>query len=215
MRSSERSESIWETSTPQREYPPLHGTVEADACIVGAGLAGITTAYLLGREGKSVIVLDHNGVGGGETGQTTAHLASANDDWFHEIERVHGADAARLVYASHDAAIERIGQIVGVEGIDCEYERVDGYWFAAPGESPDILTKELEAARRAGADVELLAAVPDMPFRSGLALRPAGPVSSSQVPARFVAGHRPRRRAHSHRQPRTECRRRQCAVRDG
>jgi glycine/D-amino acid oxidase-like deaminating enzyme/nitrite reductase/ring-hydroxylating ferredoxin subunit len=171
MRSSERSESIWETSTPQREYPPLHGTVEADACIVGAGLAGITTAYLLGREGKSVIVLDDNGVGGGETGQTTAHLASANDDWFHEIERVHGADAARLVYASHDAAIERIGQIVGVEGIDCEYERVDGYWFAAPGESPDILTKELEAARRAGADVELLDAVPDMPFRSGLALR--------------------------------------------
>ena len=45
----------------------------ANVCVVGAGIAGITTAYLLAREGKSVVVVDDGPVGGGETGRTTAH----------------------------------------------------------------------------------------------------------------------------------------------
>jgi Rieske Fe-S protein len=61
MQSSERSRSVWESSRAQREYPPLVGMVTADVCIVGAGLAGITTAYLLGRNGQHVVVLDDNG----------------------------------------------------------------------------------------------------------------------------------------------------------
>ena len=40
------------------EQPPLAERISADVCIVGAGIAGMTTAYLLSREGKSVVVLD-------------------------------------------------------------------------------------------------------------------------------------------------------------
>jgi glycine/D-amino acid oxidase-like deaminating enzyme/nitrite reductase/ring-hydroxylating ferredoxin subunit len=171
MRSSERSESVWEVTQPQREYSRAEGLVKTDVCIVGAGLAGMTTAYLLSKEGKRVVVLDDNAVGGGETGQTTAHLVSANDDYFHVLERIHGEDGARLTYQSHHAAIERIAEIVRSEAIDCDYERVDGYWFLSPGDSPDLLSKEFEAARRAGADVQLLDAIPGVPFASGPTLR--------------------------------------------
>jgi len=171
MRSSERSESIWEVAQPQREYLALQGKAEADVCVVGAGLAGMTTAYLLALAGTRVIVLDDNAVGGGETGQTTAHLVSANDDYFHKLERIHGPEQARLVYESHHAAIDRIGEIVQAEAIDCDYRRVDGYWFTAPGDASDLLLAERDAAARAGADVELVDAVPGLPFRTGSALR--------------------------------------------
>ncbi len=186
MRSAERSESVWEATHPQHEYPPLQGTVEADACVVGAGIAGMTTAYLLAREGRRVVVLDSHAVGGGETGQTTAHLASANDDYFHEIERVHGAEGARLTFESHQAAIERIGAIVADEGISCDYERVHGFWFAPPGQDASLLTKERDAALRAGAQVELLDRVPGVPFLGGPALRFAR--QAQFHPLHYIAG---------------------------
>lgn len=186
MDSSERSQSLWEATRRRRDHGALHGQAETDVCIVGAGLAGISTAYLLSLEGKRVIVLDDNAIGGGETGQTTAHLVSANDDYFHVLEGVHGQDGARLIYQSHHAAIERIGEIVGREGIECGYERLDGYWFLGPGESTDLLTKELEAARRAGADVELVDQIPGVPFASGPALRFAA--QAQFHPLRYLDG---------------------------
>ena len=79
MESSERTRSVWATSDGAGAYPKLDGRTDTDVCVVGAGLAGLTTAYLLSKSGRRVVVLDDNDAGGGETGQTTAHLASAND----------------------------------------------------------------------------------------------------------------------------------------
>jgi glycine/D-amino acid oxidase-like deaminating enzyme/nitrite reductase/ring-hydroxylating ferredoxin subunit len=173
MQSSESSVSVWEATSPQREFPPLAGHAEADVCVVGAGIAGMTTAYLLAKAGRRVIVLDKTGVGGGETGQTTAHLSSALDDYFHVLEKVHGEQGARLAYESHQAAIDQVGAIAAAEHIDCDYARVEGYWFRSPddGHGPDLLQTELDAARRAGAAAELVERIPGVPFDSGQALR--------------------------------------------
>ncbi|MGZ8938855.1 MAG: FAD-dependent oxidoreductase, partial [Limisphaerales bacterium] len=58
----------------------LNQDVTVDVCVVGAGISGLTTAYLLAREGRKVAVLDDGPIGGGETGRTTAHIANALDD---------------------------------------------------------------------------------------------------------------------------------------
>ena len=169
--SSERSVSVWETTVPQRVFTPLAGDAEADVCVVGAGIGGMTAAYLLAKAGRRVIVLDKASVGGGETGQTTAHLSSALDDYFHVLEGVHGEQGARLAYESHQAAIEKIGAIAEEEGIDCDYVRLDGYWFLGPDQSTSLLEKERDAAQRAGAAAEMVPRIPGVPFDSGPALR--------------------------------------------
>ncbi|HEY0729717.1 MAG TPA: FAD-binding oxidoreductase, partial [Pyrinomonadaceae bacterium] len=64
----------------------LKGNIRTDVCIVGAGIAGMTTAYLLAKEGRSVVVLDDGPIGGGMTGRTTAHLTNAFDDRYAEME---------------------------------------------------------------------------------------------------------------------------------
>jgi glycine/D-amino acid oxidase-like deaminating enzyme/nitrite reductase/ring-hydroxylating ferredoxin subunit len=161
MRSSEQSESIWEASEPQQEFVPLNEDMRVDVCVVGAGLAGLSAAYELTRAGRTVVVLDDNAVAGGETGQTTAHLASAMDEGFVALERMHGPEGARLAYESHQAAIEEIQRISEEEEIECDLVRLDGYLFLAPGDDPAELEEELAAARRAGfGDAERLERVP-------------------------------------------------------
>ncbi len=128
--------------------------MEADVCVVGAGIAGLTTAYLLAREARAVIVLDEGMIGSGQTGRTSAHLASAIDDRFVEIERMHGTPAARLAYQSHAAAIDTIERIASEEKIDCGFARLDGLLSPTPDDPPDFLEHEFAAARRAGADVQ-------------------------------------------------------------
>ena len=171
-KSMERSHSVWEETAPQVEFVPLRENLHADVCVMGAGIAGMTTAYLLGRAGKRVVVLEQGAVGAGETGQTTAHLSSALDDRYSVLEQVHGRDGARLAYESHHAAIDRIGEIVAAEGIDCDYTRLDGYLFLGGGDTPDLLERELEAAHRTGfTDVKRLARAPLDTFDTGPCLR--------------------------------------------
>src|SRR3954467_15814427 len=118
---SEKSTSVWMATASVPEQQPLGADTQADVCVVGAGIAGLTTAYLLARAGKSVVVLDDGPIGGGQTQRTTAHLSNAIDDRYVETERLHGKEGARLAAESHSAAIDRIEAIVGEEGIDCDF----------------------------------------------------------------------------------------------
>src|SRR6185503_19135363 len=161
MSETGRTDSLWMTTAPPRTPPPLAEDLRADVCVIGGGLAGITTAYHLVREGRRVVLLEQGALGAGETGRTTAHLSNALDDRYHVLERLHGKEGARLAAASHAAAIDRIEAIVAGEGIACDFRRLDGYLFVPPGESLDILDAEFEAARRAGlADLRMVPRVP-------------------------------------------------------
>ncbi len=125
-------------------------------CVVGAGLAGLSTAYRLTREGVSVVVVDDGPIGVGQTGRTTAHLSNAIDDLYQTIEKIHGRDGARPAAESHTAAVDAIESIAAVEGIPFDFERLDGYLVPAPGESPGLLRRERDAARRAGLAIPIL-----------------------------------------------------------
>ena len=166
-----RSTSVWMATAKLPQFSPLRANERADVCIVGAGMAGLSTAYLLTRAGKSVIVLDDGPIVSGETERTTAHLVNAVDDRFFEIERLHGEEGARMAAESHTAAVNMIERIVRAENIDCDFERVDGYLFNAPDMPADLLERELEAAHRAGlVDVRMLERAPLATFDTGRAL---------------------------------------------
>jgi glycine/D-amino acid oxidase-like deaminating enzyme len=165
---SGQSASIWMQTAAVPLYCKLSGDIRIDVCVVGAGIAGLTTAYLLARDGKSVILLDDGAIGGGQTERTTAHLANALDDQYCEIERLHGERGAQLAAASHTAAIDQIEKIVTQENIHCDFERVNGYLFLAPNESTDLLDRELGAVHRAGlTNVERIARAPLDDFNTG------------------------------------------------
>jgi glycine/D-amino acid oxidase-like deaminating enzyme/nitrite reductase/ring-hydroxylating ferredoxin subunit len=163
--------SLWEATTDAGALNPLRENVEADVCIVGAGIAGMSIAYRLVRDGQSVVVVDDGKVGRGMTGRTTAHLASSQDDGFYDIEQMHGEEGARLAGESHSAAIDQIEANVREEKIGCGFERVDGYMFEPPNQGTENLRQEFDAAKRAGMDVEWVDRAPIPGFDTGPAIR--------------------------------------------
>ena len=142
--------SCWMREVTMPATQPLENDVACDVCIVGAGLAGLTTAYLLQKEGKSVVVLDKGPIGGGETGRTTAHLSDALDDRYEKLIQVHGEKGAMLAAESHAAAIDKIEEIVKKENIDCDFQRLNGYLFLQPSDKEESLDTELEATHKIG-----------------------------------------------------------------
>ncbi len=153
-----QTQPVWYDVASVPAYPkPPGGTHRADVVVVGAGISGLTTAYLLAKAGKSVVVLDEGPIASGQSGRTSAHLASEVDDRYFEIERHHGEDGAKMAYDSHSSAIDLIERIARDEQIDCDFKRLNAYLFPLPSDPKDILGKEWAAAKRAGfRDAELL-----------------------------------------------------------
>ena len=181
------TKSVWMATADMPSFDPLAHDTRAHVCVVGAGMAGMMTAYLLTRAGRDVVVMDDGPIGGGETSRSTAHITAALDDRYADIEKVHATEGARIAAASHTAAISRLEAIAATEDIDCDFERVDGYLFLGEKEKRKDLEEELEAAHRAGlVEVEMVSRAPLDFFDTGTALR--FPRQGQFHPLKFLAG---------------------------
>src|SRR5687767_1897090 len=120
----ERSKSPWMEIRTQ--VKPLVKGSDGDVVIIGAGITGLSAAYELACAGRKVVILDRAGVGAGMTGRTTAHLASALDDYYHRLVKLRGKDVAATHSRHHARAIDRIEHIQASESISCDFKRLPG-----------------------------------------------------------------------------------------
>ncbi|HEU4469093.1 MAG TPA: FAD-binding oxidoreductase [Nitrososphaeraceae archaeon] len=151
LHTSGQRESSWFKDTVQpAKFEKLFENISVDVAIVGGGIAGVTTAYLISKSGKSVALLEDGYIGSGETGRTTAHITHALDDRYYNIEKNHGTNSAKIAAASHTSAIDFIDRTVREERIDCAFSRLNGYLFLDPTDNKSSLDKEIAALRNAG-----------------------------------------------------------------
>jgi glycine/D-amino acid oxidase-like deaminating enzyme len=181
-------EPAWFLDAPTAHFQGLaNNNTSVDVVIVGAGISGMTTGYLLSRAGKTVAVMDDGNIGSGETGRTTAHITHALDERYYHIEKAHGKRGARIAAMSHTAAIDLIESIVREERIDCDFRRIDGYLFLDPTDDRKSLNKEVEATHRAGImGTELLENAPIDSFDTGPCIR--FPYQAQFQPLKYLAG---------------------------
>ena len=163
--------SLWTAETKPLKLDPLETDASCDLVVVGAGIAGLSSAYEAARCGAKVIVIDRGDIVGGMTARTTAHLASELDDFYSELSRALGEDQARLYHESQVAAINRIETICREEGIDADFVRLPGYLVAAEPAHQSDLEEEYEACRQIGVEVEWSGTAPVPLPRGTRALR--------------------------------------------
>ena len=169
--STARTLPVWKSiDAPPGGWSVPDQAKSLDVAVVGAGIAGLTTALSLLREGRHVAVIEREGIGAGETLRTSAHLSNALDDRYYTLARQHGKDGARLAAASHAAAIDWIESLCRDGVHDCGFKRIPGYLFTHDGEV-SVLQKELEAATEAGLEVAMIDAGARAPGMLGPMLR--------------------------------------------
>jgi glycine/D-amino acid oxidase-like deaminating enzyme len=177
--------SLWSATSALPIYAPLSANLSVEVCVIGGGIAGLTTAYLLAKSGVSVALIEALSLGDGETSHTTAHIAIP-DDSFCMLEDEYGIETARIVADSFAAAADLIETNVRTEQIACEFERLDGYLFSCAEDPHAALDPELDAARRAGVDVYKEDKVPITANVFGPALR--FPRQAQFHPLHYLAG---------------------------
>lgn len=164
--------SYWIDTVPADEIqaPKLAEDAEADVAIVGGGIAGLTTAYLMAKAGKRVVLLEKKSLAMAETGHTTAHLQIVVDTRLKDLVPAFGLDGAKKIWDSQLEAVRLIEQIARDERIECELERLDAFLHTDKDDERDLLAEELRLARRIGYEAEW-ATPEDVPFPAKHAIR--------------------------------------------
>ena len=130
------SESVWQ-STSLDAFAPLDRDLDVDVLVVGGGLTGLTTAYLLARDGVRVALLERRRLMSGDTGLTTAHVTPVTDARAHELARLAGASEAGALWSAGRAALNQMQRVIEDHGIDCGWAAVPGFLhvpFDAPAD---------------------------------------------------------------------------------
>src|SRR5262245_42323172 len=122
--------SYWQFSEVMPEFPSLTNDLAVDVVVVGGGMTGITTAWLLKKEGVKVALLERQRCSQTDTGHTTAHLTYVTDERLHRLVKTWGRDGAKAFWEAGAAAIDQIYEIARDYAEESEFKWVPGYLHA-------------------------------------------------------------------------------------
>ncbi len=121
-------QSLWKNTEKMPSFPKLDGDAKTDVLIVGGGMAGILTAFMLEKAGVDYLLIEQNEICGGITGNTTAKITSQHGLIYSKLLRTYGSEYARLYWQSNEEAIELYRSFC--RDIPCDFEEKSNYIYA-------------------------------------------------------------------------------------
>jgi len=126
------------TRTQDALRPPLAGEVEADVCVVGGGLAGLSTALGLAERGKRVALVEARRFGFGASGRNGGFLGAGYALHGPDLVARMGLQDARWAFGLTQKAVALVGERTRRYAIACDLEQTGhmwAAWFDAPDET--------------------------------------------------------------------------------
>jgi glycine/D-amino acid oxidase-like deaminating enzyme/nitrite reductase/ring-hydroxylating ferredoxin subunit len=158
------STPYWIRTASLPGFPALDSDLDVNVVVIGAGLTGVTAAYLLKQAGVKVALLERDRCASADTGHTTAHLTYVTDARLHHLAKKFGRDCARSFWEAGAQGIDQIHELVRAENIECDFKWVPGYLHGAfkdpASNERELLERDAELARELGFDAEFIEAVP-------------------------------------------------------
>ena len=113
--------SLWIANCEETNYENLERNIETEVCIIGGGIAGAVTAYLLGKNNVDVTVLEKDKICMGVTAKSTAKLTSQHGLIYKYLKDINGLEYAKKYLESNEEGIKLAERIINEEKIECEY----------------------------------------------------------------------------------------------
>ena len=148
--------SIWIEESKETNYPELNKNEKAEVCIIGGGIVGAITAYLLAKNGVSVIVLEKDKVCMGVTANSTAKLTSQHGLFYKYLENEYGLEYAKKYLESNEEGIKLAEEIINKEKISCDYEKKNAYVFATNQSELEKVKQEVEVLNKIGYEAKFV-----------------------------------------------------------
>jgi len=140
--------SFWIESIKKiQDSGTLEKDANADVCIIGAGICGITTAYYLIKRGYKVIVIDKDEIANKVTGHTTAKITSQHGLIYHYLEKEYGVKFAKKYFEANEDAIKNIRNIIQENSIDCDFQEVDSYIYTCDEKEVEKINQEADSLK--------------------------------------------------------------------
>lgn len=154
-------ESYWLESAKRPSFQPVTEDAQHfDVVIVGGGITGITTGYLLAKEGIKTAIIEATRIMNGTTGHTTAKITAQHNLIYDELIQHFGESFAKNYYEANTKALEFIRHTVREHNIDCQFEDKDAVLYGATDKSVRKLEKEYKAYQKLGIPSELTDSLP-------------------------------------------------------
>ncbi|MDT7931347.1 FAD-dependent oxidoreductase [Clostridium perfringens] len=154
--------SVWSESCKFRKREALNKDIKTDVLVIGAGIAGILTAYMLKQNGRDVVLIDAAEIASGNTKNTTAKITSQHDLIYSKLITQFGEEKARQYAKANELAIKKYKEIIEDKRIECDFEENPAYVYSL--NEVDVLKEEVEAAKNLGIDAEFVQEV-NLPFK--------------------------------------------------
>ncbi|HAT4179651.1 TPA: FAD-dependent oxidoreductase [Clostridium perfringens] len=154
--------SVWSESCKFRKREALNKDIKTDVLVIGAGIAGILTAYMLKQKGRDVVLIDAAEIASGNTKNTTAKITSQHDLIYSKLISEFGEEKARQYAKANELAIKKYKEIIEDKRIECDFEEKPAYVYSL--NEVDVLKEEVEAAKKLGIDAEFVQEV-NLPFK--------------------------------------------------
>lgn len=144
-------ESVWNSSVDLPGFPKLKGDIHTDVLIIGGGLAGILTAFLLHQNGVKYILVEKNKICSGTTQNTTAKITYQHGLIYQKIYKSSGAEAAKKYFEANKAAFDKLAKLCS--NTNCDYEVKDNYVYSV--DNRNKLENELKILNDIGCSAEI------------------------------------------------------------
>ena len=154
--------SVWSESCKFRKREALNKDIKTDVLVIGAGIAGILTAYMLKQKGREVVLIDAAEIASGNTKNTTAKITSQHDLIYSKLITEFGEEKARQYAKANELAIKKYKEIIEDKRIECDFEEKPAYVYSL--NEVDVLKEEVEAAKNLGIDAEFVQEA-NLPFK--------------------------------------------------
>ncbi len=187
--STPRPTSLW-WADPTPDFPVLDTSFDADVCIVGGGITGITLAYTLADQGATVVLLDAGHLAGAASGNNAGFLLAAPAEPYAERIALWGRDGARAVLQIGRRTHQRVRQLAQSLSLDCQYAQTGSLRLSRTREESEDLRSSLPELRHDGFPMREIAIADAVPAHAAGAFDAAFevPEDGTVHPVKFLHG---------------------------